>query len=76
MVTGGKAAGRAAAEDYNKNRYHQPTDVYDLRWDFTGVIQNVTAYYKVGDKLANSDEWPTWKDGSEFKAIREKSLKK
>jgi Zn-dependent M28 family amino/carboxypeptidase len=76
MVAGGKAAGRAAAEDYNKNRYHQPTDVYDLRWDFTGVIQNVTAYYKVGDKLANSDEWPTWKDGSEFKAIREKSLKK
>jgi Zn-dependent M28 family amino/carboxypeptidase len=74
MITGGKAAGQAAADDYTKNRYHQPTDVYDMRWDFTGVMQNVQAYYQVGDKLANSDEWPTWKDGSEFKAIREKSL--
>ncbi|MGN6482728.1 M28 family metallopeptidase [Luteibacter sp.] len=74
MVNGGKAAGQAAADDYNKNRYHQPTDVYDMRWDFTGVMQNVMAYYKVGDNLANSDEWPAWKDGSEFKAAREKSL--
>lgn len=74
MVQGGKAAGEAAAEDYTKNHYHQPTDVYDMRWNFDGVIQNVKAYYALGEKLADSDVWPEWKEGSEFKAIREKSL--
>jgi len=74
MVDGGKAAGRAAEEDYVRNHYHQPTDVYDTRWNFDGVIQNVKAFYALGDRLANSDAWPAWKDGSEFKAVREKSL--
>jgi len=74
MVEGGKTAGMAARDDYTKNRYHQPTDVYDMRWNFDGVTQNVKAFYALGEKLANSDIWPVWKDGSEFKAVREKSL--
>jgi Zn-dependent M28 family amino/carboxypeptidase len=74
MVVGGKAAGEAASNDYVKNRYHQPTDVYDMRWNFDGVTQNVKAFYALGEKLADNDVWPVWKDGSEFKAIREKSL--
>ena len=74
MVEGGKTAGMAARDDYTKNRYHQPTDVYDMRWNFDGVTQNVKAFYALGEKLANSDVWPAWKDGSEFKAVREKSL--
>jgi len=74
MVVGGKAAGEAASEDYVKNHYHQPTDVYDMRWNFDGVTQNVKAFYALGEKLADSDVWPVWKDGSEFKAAREKSL--
>jgi Zn-dependent M28 family amino/carboxypeptidase len=74
MVNGGKAAGEAAEADYVKNHYHQPTDVYDMRWNFDGVTQNVKAFYALGEKLANSDMWPAWKDGSEFKAVREKSL--
>jgi Zn-dependent M28 family amino/carboxypeptidase len=74
MVVGGKAAGEAASEDYVKNHYHQPTDVFDMRWNFDGVTQNVKAFYALGEKLADSDVWPVWKDGSEFKAVREKSL--
>jgi hypothetical protein len=27
--------------------------------------------YNVGWQLANSNEWPKWKAGSEFKSIRE-----
>ncbi|SEN04322.1 Zn-dependent amino-or carboxypeptidase, M28 family [Luteibacter sp. UNCMF331Sha3.1] len=74
MVEGGKAAGMADRDDYTKNRYHQPTDVYDMRWNFDGVTQNVKAFYALGEKLADGDTWPVWKDGSEFKAVREKSL--
>ena len=29
--------------------------------------------YDLGRQLANSREWPGWKDGSEFKAARDAS---
>jgi Zn-dependent M28 family amino/carboxypeptidase len=74
LVQGGKAAGEAAKADYNAHRYHQPTDVFDPRWDFTGVLQDVQAYYALGEKLADSDLWPAWSATSEFRDAREKSL--
>jgi len=40
------------------------------------VLQNVQAYYDVGAKLADSDMWPTWSEGSEFRAAREAMLAK
>lgn len=76
MVQGGKTAGEAAVADYVAHRYHQPADVFDPRWDFTGVLQNVQAYYDVGAKLADSDMWPAWSEGSEFRAAREAMLAK
>jgi hypothetical protein len=45
-----------------------------MRWNFDGVTQNVKAFYALGEKLADSNVWPVWKDGSEFKTVREKSL--
>jgi Zn-dependent M28 family amino/carboxypeptidase len=75
MVQGGKAAGEAANEDYVKNHYHQPTDVFDPAWDYTGVIQNIKAYYAFGEKLADSDTFPGWKKTSEFRAAREAMMK-
>jgi Zn-dependent M28 family amino/carboxypeptidase len=74
LLSGGKQAGEAAKADYNAHRYHQPTDVFDPRWDFTGVLQNVQAYYDFGVKLADSDRWPAWSATSEFRDAREKSL--
>lgn len=32
-----------------------------------GVIQDAELYLNVGRRLANSNEWPTWKVTSEFK---------
>lgn len=57
--------------DYNQNRYHRPADEYDESWQFGGMYQDAALFYQVGAKLANSDQWPQWKEGSEFKAIRE-----
>ncbi|WP_374531698.1 M28 family metallopeptidase, partial [Novosphingobium sp.] len=34
-VNGGKEAGEAASDDYTKNRYHQPSDQYDPKWDWS-----------------------------------------
>ena len=38
LVEGGKAAGEAAAKDYNDNRYHKPGDEYDAAtWKLDGT---------------------------------------
>lgn len=29
--------------------------------------------YDIGNDLADSSRWPEWKNGSEFRALREKS---
>ena len=74
LVKGGVAAGKAADEAYTRDRYHQPADQFDPRWDLSGMAQDLTIGYELGRELANSREWPEWKAGSEFKAIRDKTL--
>ena len=73
LITGGKAAAKAAADDYEKNRYHAPGDEYDEKWDWSGVMADLKLYYRVGRALAMTDAWPNWNKGDEFRAIRDKS---
>jgi Zn-dependent M28 family amino/carboxypeptidase len=73
LVTGGKEAAKAAAEDYEKNRYHAPGDEYDEKWDWSGVMADLKLYYRVGRMLAMTNAWPNWNEGDEFRAIRDKS---
>ncbi len=73
LVTGGKAAAKAAAEDYEKNRYHAPGDEFDEKWDWSGVMSDLKLYYRIGRMLAMTDAWPNWNDGDEFRAVRDKS---
>ena len=73
LVKGGRTAGKAAAEDYEAHRYHGPKDEYDPAWDWTGVVRDVQLYYTLGRSLADSDVWPNWVAGDEFRAIRDKS---
>ena len=73
LVDGGLEAGRTAALDYNRKRYHKPADNYDPDWDLRGVIQDVRALYAVGRELAGSAQWPQWAADSPFRAEREKT---
>lgn len=73
LVNGGIAAGRAAAADYRANRYHQPSDEFDPNWDWTGAIRDLQIYYRIGRELAETDAWPNWYEGDEFRAIRDRS---
>ncbi|HEX6374937.1 MAG TPA: M28 family metallopeptidase [Allosphingosinicella sp.] len=73
LVNGGLAAGRAAAEDYRRNRYHQPSDEYDPAWDWSGAVRDLQIYWLMGRELADSMEWPNWYPGDEFRAIRDRS---
>ena len=31
--------------------------------------------HEIGSRIANSNAWPTWYKGNEFRSIREKSLR-
>ena len=74
LIEGGDAAGKAWAEAYEKDRYHQPNDEFDAgTWRSDGIAADAELLYTLGRRLADSREWPEWKGGSEFKAIRETS---
>jgi Zn-dependent M28 family amino/carboxypeptidase len=74
LVEGGRAAGAAMAEEYRRERYHQPSDEYDpATWNLEGVAQNVRLLHRMGLELANSRAWPNYRSTSEFRPIRDAS---
>jgi Zn-dependent M28 family amino/carboxypeptidase len=75
LFDGGEAAGRAAFEDYGKNRYHQVSDEYKDGMPLDGVTADLEALYVVGSKLASETTWPQWAADSEFKAVRDAAKK-
>lgn len=68
---GGTEAGRAIADDYRANRYHGPADEYSEDWPMDGMVENVELFFDVGARLANSQDWPNWYEGNEFRALRD-----
>ncbi len=73
-VTGGVEYGEKMAADYTANRYHQPADEYDATtWHLDGALEDLQLLFEVGRRLASESSWPQWKEGSEFKAVREAS---
>src|SRR5947209_14500947 len=73
LLTGGIARGAALASDSTAKRYHQPADEFDPKWDFRGMAQDAYLLHLVGERLANSREWPNWSPDSEFRATRDQS---
>ena len=60
--------------DYVKNRYHSPADEVNDSWDLEAAVEDLVLFYKIGYRLADSNQWPQWYEGNEFRAIREASL--
>ena len=71
----GKEYGQKLEDDYTANHYHAPSDEYDPKWTFEGGLQDMEMLFLIGKRLASETTWPKWKEGSEFKAIREKETK-
>ena len=72
----GKTYGEAFGDEYTKERYHAPSDEYDNTWDLTGLEQVNEIFYELGRSLADSQDWPNWNEGAEFRALRDEMLKK
>ncbi len=64
---------QAARQAYTANRYHQADDEWSADWDYAGQIQDLGVYWTLGNALANSRDWPAWKEGSEFGPARAES---
>jgi Zn-dependent M28 family amino/carboxypeptidase len=74
VIGKGKEYGKQMDDQYTANHYHRPSDEYDAAtWKTDGAIADLILMYRLGRRLAYGNEWPKWNEGSEFKAVREKS---
>jgi len=67
----GREYGMEKASEYRAVAYHKPADEFDPTWTFEGVAEDMELLYVVGRTLADSDDWPNWREGNEFKALRD-----
>jgi Zn-dependent M28 family amino/carboxypeptidase len=66
--------GAKQSDDYRANRYHQPSDEFDPKWDWAEGVQMAQLGYWLGWEAANAASMPNWKPGDEFRGIRDRSL--
>jgi Zn-dependent M28 family amino/carboxypeptidase len=62
-------------DKYTTEDYHKPSDVIKPYWDLSGAVEDCKLFFLVGYQAANAAQTPQWNPGSEFKAIRDASLK-
>jgi Zn-dependent M28 family amino/carboxypeptidase len=66
--------GRTRRDEYIANDYHKVTDVIKPWWDLRGAAQDAGLLFRLGLRIAQSDTWPQWKPGCEFKARRDEMM--
>lgn len=72
LVAGGRTAGQAWLDGYMRC-YHQSCDAWSKDWDLRGAAADVDLIARVGFDLARGGDWPEWRQGSEFRAVRAES---
>jgi Zn-dependent M28 family amino/carboxypeptidase len=76
VIGKGKEYGEALENEYTRKNYHQPSDNYDAKtWTGDGAINDLKLLFTIGRRMGFETSFPKWKEGSEFKLIREKSTK-
>ncbi len=66
--------GKQQVEDYEQNRYHQPSDEFDPDWTYDGMIEDARLGFFAGLSIAETPQLPAWNPGDEFEAARKKAL--
>ncbi|WKZ60442.1 MAG: M28 family metallopeptidase [Cyclobacteriaceae bacterium] len=73
----GAEYGKQLQDEYVAKYYHKPSDEYDTsRWNLEGAVDDAKLLFNVGKKLSFETTWPQWKEGSEFKAVRDAYMNK
>ncbi len=74
VVGKGKEYGKNLDKTYTEKHYHRPSDEFDAAtWKMDGAIADLRLMFRLARRLAYGTENPAWKDGSEFKKIREQN---
>jgi len=61
-------------DEYTEKDYHKPTDEIKPDWDLSGAVEDAQLLLTIGHMVLQADKYPEWKPGTEFKALRDKSL--
>jgi Zn-dependent M28 family amino/carboxypeptidase len=56
---------------YRLERYHKPSDEFDPDWDMAGFVQSTELMYDVARRVTDSEDWPNWYEGAEFRSVRD-----
>ena len=67
--------GQQKRDEYTSRDYHKPSDEIKPDWDLTGAVDDAQLIFMIGYRVSESDPWPEWKPGTEFKTKRDASLK-
>jgi|ERR1041384_249336 Zn-dependent M28 family amino/carboxypeptidase len=62
-------------DEYTVHDYHKPTDEIKPDWDMSGAVEDLRLFMTVGYRVANTEKYPEWKPGTEFKAKRDEMMK-
>ncbi len=58
-------------QEYLQNDYHKVTDDVKSDWDLRGMVEDTQLLFLVGYRITQDSSWPQWKEGAEFKKIRD-----
>ncbi len=64
----------ALKEKYTAEHYHKPSDEFDPNWDLSGAVDDLRLLFKAGYRLAMETTFPNWKEGTDYRAIRDADL--
>jgi Zn-dependent M28 family amino/carboxypeptidase len=62
-------------QDYVAHDYHKPSDEVRPDWDLSGAAEDLRLMMELGYTLAQSHDYPQWKNDSEFKARRDAMMR-
>ena len=70
VIGKGKGFGKQQEDDYREKHYHRPSDQINSVWNLDGAIEDLKLMFMVGKHVSETEQWPEWKEGSEFKKLR------
>lgn len=68
--------GQQKRAEWLKHDYHKPSDEVKPDWDLSGAAEDGKLFLVMGYRIANAAKFPEWTAGNEFKAIRDKALRR
>lgn len=57
-------------DEYNSKNYHQPSDNFDEKWRFDGLVQNIEVSLAIALRISNQKDLPRYNKNDEFAAAQ------